>query len=362
MIVETAAARTGEDRRWTVSSTVHAGDARHDVWYRGAGELPGSFADMSVAAALIPSMRSGTDLQIPGGVVSARLLRSAPALQDIVHGWDTRFTPVAIRAAAGTSRDSTPKKGVGCFFTAGVDSFYTLLAHREEITHLIFVHGFDVPLANGPVRSQVAAAIRAIAAAMDKRLIEVETNLRDFSDRYARWDLHYHGAALASVAHLLAGTLSKAYIAASYAYSGLFPWGSHPSLDPLWSGDDLELVHHGCDTTRLQKVLTIAACDSAVRFLRVCYENRDGRYNCGACQKCLRTMASLRLAGVLDRCGTFPAALDVRAVAQARVPEQAWPFLRENLEAAETWGNDPALATALRKSLHASGVKRRWLR
>jgi hypothetical protein len=341
---------------------VHAGAARHDVWYRGVDELPGGFADMCVAAALIPSMRSGTDLHIRGGGVSARLLRSASALQDIVHAWDSRFTPVSIRAGTGPSFDSTQKNGVGCFFSGGVDSFYTLLKHRDEITHLIFVHGFDVPLANWPLRSQVAAAIRAIAAALDKRLIEVETNLRDFSDQYARWDLHYHGAALASVAHLLAGTLSKAYIAASYAYSGLFPWGSHPALDPLWSGDDLELVHDGCDTTRLQKVLTIAACDSALRFLRVCYENRDGRYNCGQCQKCLRTMASLRLAGVLDRCSTFPTPLDVRAVAQTRVPEQAWAFLRENLEAAETWGNDPALATALRQSLYGSGVKRRWLR
>lgn len=363
MIAQTGAARTGDDRRWTVPATIYVGAAQHNVWYRGVEELPGGFGDMCVAAALIPNMRSDTHLRIGDGV-SAGLLRSASAIQDVVHSWDASFKPVSISAETGSTIDGTRRDGVGCFFTAGVDSFYTLLKHRDEITHLIFVHGFDVPLANGVLRSQVAAALRSIAAALGKRVIEVETNLRDFSDRYARWDLHYHGAALASVAHLLRGTLGKVYIAASCASSGLFPWGSHPVLDPLWSGDGMEIVHDGCEATRLQKVLAIAACDTALRFLRVCFENRDGQYNCGRCAKCLRTMASLRLAGVLDRCSTFSAPLEMRAVAQTRVAEQAMAFLHENLEAAETWGDDPVLAAALRESLRhsldAGAPTRRW--
>ena len=36
--------------------------------------------------------------------------------------------------------------GVACFFSGGLDSFHTHLKHREEVTHIIFVYGFDIAL------------------------------------------------------------------------------------------------------------------------------------------------------------------------------------------------------------------------
>ena len=37
-------------------------------------------------------------------------------------------------------------------------------------------------------------------------------------------------------------------------YAHLGPLGSHPLLDPLWSSEDVELVHDGCEATRLDKL------------------------------------------------------------------------------------------------------------
>ena len=74
---------------------------------------------------------------------------------------------------------------------------------------------------------------------------------------------------------------------------------SHPALDPLWSTEAVEVVHDGAETRRVDKVAALAASPLALRYLRVCWENRGGAYNCGRCGKCMRTMVDLDLAGAL---------------------------------------------------------------
>jgi hypothetical protein len=127
-------------------------------------------------------------------------------------------------------------------------------------------------------------------------LIEIETNLRDTSDDYCPW-FQYHGAMLAAVSHMLAGQVERIYIPSSYTYEQLGDCGSHPFLDPLWSSGDLAFVHHGAETGRVAKVERISRSEVARRHLRVCWENVDEAYNCGRCEKCIRTSINLRIVG-----------------------------------------------------------------
>jgi CubicO group peptidase (beta-lactamase class C family) len=69
---------------------------------------------------------------------------------------------------------------------------------------------------------------------------------------------------LAAIGHLLAPAFERIYIAASVNYRDLFPWGTHPLLDPLWSSELLEFVHHGCAARRIEKLRFIAGFDAAV--------------------------------------------------------------------------------------------------
>jgi hypothetical protein len=150
---------------------------------------------------------------------------------------------------------------------------------------------------------------------------------------------------------LLSGQLKTMYLPATHTYAELFPCGSHPLLDPLWSTETLEIVHDGCEATRVEKVARIAQSGAALRYLRVCWENRDGAYNCGRCEKCLRTMISLRVAGALDRCATFDRPLDYGALSRLKLDAYKRPYFQENLEAVERGHQDPALAHGLRKLL-----------
>jgi hypothetical protein len=187
----------------------------------------------------------------------------------------------------------------------------------------------------------------------------VETNLHALRDGVVSWRL-YHGAALASVALLLAPRFHRVLIPASQSYADLFPLGSHPLVDPLWSTEDTELVHDGCEATRSERVARIAQSATALRWLRVCSEEAGEGDNCGRCEKCLRTMIGLRIAGALPRCAGFPQPLDLDAVTGMDVGNvHRRAFAEDNLRAAEARGDDPALAGALRACLARAGAPAR---
>ena len=79
----------------------------------------------------------------------------------------------------------------------------------------------------------------------------------------------------------------------------------NPLTDPMWSNAHLRLVHDGAEATRMPKVEAIGGSDVALRNLRVCYFNREGRYKCGQCEKCLRARVALRLCGAEERATSF---------------------------------------------------------
>jgi hypothetical protein len=115
-----------------------------------------------------------------------------------------------------------------------------------------------------------------------------------------------HGAALASVAMALDGFLGRALIAASTTYDQLYPWGSHPVLDPRWSTERLNVIHDGCEMGRIDKVRFVAQSQLVLDTLKVC-----PYYNCGMCLKCLPTIIDLMQAGVLERSATLPHEVDI---------------------------------------------------
>lgn len=349
LVGESSITRTGDVA--VVSAPIRIGKEIFDVWFRIEGGRVSQDSDAFLAAALLPAMKSAESLKLAGRV-SRTLIGNSSTIQNVVHKWFPEFNkiPVSSGDVADTIQNSQ-ERGVGCFFSAGVDSYYTLLKHREEITHLIYVHGFDIWLHEEEFRSAVLCEVRKVAQAFGKSLIFVETNIHEVSDQFADWGVHYHGAALASVALLLAPQLQTVYVPSSYAYDELFPWGSHPLLDPLWGTESLKIVHDGNEAGRIEKLALIAQSDIALRTLRVCLDRTDGAYNCGHCEKCIRTMINLHLSGVPPHSTTFSRELDLDAVANLVLEdEHALIFARENLRAAEA-KEDKELAKALQQAI-----------
>jgi hypothetical protein len=353
MIVIDEIESAAEEARAHLSGRIRVGRRAQRVWIRGPGPPCPTPGDALLIAALRTAALRGEDIRLEG-VASPRLLANVPRILDVYRSWDPGVSRIDVKTdAASPAPMPTVGRRAGSFFTAGVDSYYTYLRHQEEIEALVFVHGFDVRLGDARLRERVVAGLEKAASGLGRPLIEVETNLRDFLARQGdRWDLA-HGAALAAVGVGLSGFLSRLYIAASFRPSFLPPWGSHPDLDPLFGTERVEFVHDGCER-RLRKLERVVQCDVALDSLRVCWENRGGAYNCCRCEKCVRTMTTLAILGVLERCSCF-APLDLKRVRRPPGDETGLDFARQNLEDARRLGADPRLVEALERSLQSGG-------
>ncbi len=270
-----------------------------------------------LASVLLPCMRTGEDIIVEGSV-SNTLLENAEKIMDLVEKWNIGLNKIKILANKTNIENKTniANSKIACFFSAGVDSFYTYLKHRNstsKITELILIHGFDIPLHNEDLFVQTKNAVAKIAKEENANAINVETNAGEIVEKHLIWDFA-HGGALAGVALFLGQGLKKVYVSGGLKGDELFPYGTHPDLDKLWSTENTEIIHDGTEYNRLGKVLnSISKSELALSNLRVCPQNIKGQYNCGQCYKCLQTMIELVCAGVLDKAKTFPK-LDLDAV------------------------------------------------
>ncbi len=151
-------------------------------------------------------------------------------------------------------------------------------------------------------------------------------------------------------------------VPATHNYGILAPWGSHPLTDVLWSTESMRVIHYGAEVTRIQKIMReIAGSRVARDHLRVCWENRRGQSNCGECEKCIRTIVALKIAGVLEQCPSFDRLLRYADVAHMTF---ASPGIRlhmlYNYEAALAARADPLLIRALRRCVYPSLAWRCW--
>jgi hypothetical protein len=321
---------------------------------------PAPAAEPAFAATLLPAMAAGGRLELPLALDS-RLREALPDLQAALIGiaGSGPYAPLPVRAVeivdserpAARDVEAAGSRGVGLFFSGGVDSWSTLL-RRPEVTDLIYVHGFDIPLDRPDLSERVEQGLRGVADARGLAFHVVRSNLRDLHDRAVGWEIG-HGPGLAAVAHLFAPACRRMLIGSGVTYTEPVTRGSHPLVDHLWSSELCEIVNDGSHLTRAMKVREIAASPEALAVLRVCWR-RVEEYNCGRCEKCLRTMVALEAAGALGRCATFEGALDLDAVAALQLPSRELiPWWQDNLALASESGHADLVA-ALERCLESN--------
>ncbi|MBL8824985.1 MAG: hypothetical protein JNJ77_20525 [Planctomycetia bacterium] len=340
-----------------VAARLEAPPFLQELWYEVTGCEPVVDGTPFAIAALPLAMAKGWDLHCQAPV-SGRLLQSFHAIQTILQSWIPGTQ--RIHCSAPEHVFSQRHSAAGCFFSGGVDSYYTFLKHQQSITNHVFITGFDVPLSKPQLAQRISAEMKKIALGFQVNLIEVKTNLREFCDRFVSWRM-YHGAALASVAHLLGNRLGTMYLAATHTYADLFPCGTHPMLDPLWSSEAVEIIHDGCEATRFEKVAFLAQNPLALKSLRVCYRNKNNELNCGQCEKCLRTMISLYSLNVLDQCESFDKQLDPKLIARMRLGDnpRILMYVQENLEALKERRDSQHVISAVERSMRRPSMLRK---
>jgi hypothetical protein len=323
------------------------------LYYEAKGYELSSSADAFLVAALIPAMLSGGPLVVESPV-SRRLLEMLPDAQNLLNIWWPTLRPIEIKAEAAPTTTRGPGEGV--FFSLGVDSFYTLLQNQGSLTHLITVRGYDVADLEDRLWAEIVANSQRVADHFSVELVEIDTNVQDLRRKGAGW-MMIHGAALASVGHVLADHIGRATISASQMNFFLTPWGTHPMLDNLWSSDKVEISHFGA-VSRIKKTVALADESLALETMRVCLYSDGSQYNCGSCGKCIGVMLVLLARGKLERAETFPHRVDPNDIKKLNLstPWMAYYF-REILELLREGNEDPQLIGAVQRRLWKSQTK-----
>ncbi len=321
------------------------------LWFRMPGDWPATLSgDAFAVAAILPAMRLGVPLEIDADLpVSPVLLANLDRIQEVFRLWGPSFrqpfSVVPVRATAGQPRQRAVT-GIS-FFSGGIDGFYTLLKERERITHAVFSRGIDMQLDN-PVWNEAYARNAAWLEARGMPLVPIATNVRFVGHAFGIGWGTFFGAGLAAMGHALgAGSVA---IASGHTWRELWPDGSHPLTDPLWSSESTVMSHHGREAKRWQKLAVIAAEPGVLDVLRVCWQDRG--YNCGSCEKCLRTMVLLRILGLES--AAFPPLTSLRPLARLRPSDRSEACFVDEAWALAVARGDVAAAAALRTSL------RRW--
>jgi hypothetical protein len=292
--------------------------------------------------------------------VSTELLDGCTRIMEIYDAWSTALGDGLQRVPMTAATRPRPRTGraAGAFFSGGVDSTYSLLRNHDRypagdarrIKYLLLGHGLDVSLDDQALFARVLATARVFADAHGVDLIPVRTNVRAFTAGI-EWGRYAHGPCLAAIGHVLSPLLHTLYIASSYWFMTLKPWGSHPDIDARWSSERLEFIHHGLEATRADKIRRIAKSEVALRTLRVCWRNRDNEFNCGRCEKCLRTMFALSCCGILDAAATFPPRLEPELISGLHLKPSEVPFWEDNLRLAAGMAAEPRLVGAARQAV-----------
>jgi hypothetical protein len=303
-------------------------------------------------------MFAGEDLHIEAPV-SSRLLQSVPAIQKLICEWYRDFHTISAASTGLHEHAQTAERSAtGAFFSGGVDSVYTLVKNQAQISDLILVHGFENPVHDEERLVVTLRAVLPTVQRLDKKLLVVHTNLRKSVEQWMAslkkkykgsfFGFCYQGSILAAAGLCLQQMFGRIIFPASYTYETLVPYGSHPSLDPLWSTENLEFIHDGCEAGRLEKIKKISAqAPFAAQRLQVCEYTRAGETNCCRCDKCLRTMLALRLCGDLEQSITFRRPLDLRLVRQMPNPRRWQNEYRELLSESQRLG-ESEIADVLR--------------
>lgn len=311
-------------------------------------------ADAFVPALLIPCMHRGEALEIVPPV-STKLFSGLDTIQNIQSQWWPELRRVEVAANQTDGVEGRLPARAASFFSGGIDSFYTCLkhagnaepVHTPPLTHLVHMAGVERPLDESVDARDLHDDIRRAAAHYGLDVVIGRTNIRSIFR--LSWSRYYHGAGLSAIGHSLASGFSRVYIPSTHTFRDLFPWGSHPLVDPLWSSEQMEIVHDGCEVTRVEKTARVAADAFALEHLRVCLHNGAGPGNCGRCKKCIRTMVALEVLGVLPHAKSFPARLPDgfdRLLPLGEESDRA--FVEELVSFTEQRDPDNPLASALR--------------
>lgn len=341
----------GRSRLW------YAADAAH-------GEMFSPLSDAQLIGLLIPAMAEGGELHLEGAVSEPLLYHASGPLQSILRAIIPSLKAVTIRPREVYRHTGGRASGVASGFSAGIDSYCLLADHHFSpildaytLTHLIFSNVGSHGRGGEQLFHHRSSKLIPLTERLGLPLLKINSNLDDFyaerasgirSNETLGLFQQTHTLRNASVALLLQSGIGRYLFASTYTYADTFIGPScstaysDPVLLPMLCTDTLDACSTGSQYSRADKTLRVAEVPESYDSLDVCVnpDHAGPPTNCSTCWKCLRTLATLDIAGALER---YTASFDLAAYRKLRAgylagldPED--PFARDILHLARKRG------------------------
>ena len=205
-------------------------------------------------------------------------------------------------------------------------------------------------------------------ATLGVELVVVRTNLLEIYGRALQKQAF--GASITAPALVLGRLFSRYYVPSSYRFTHLsrFYDGSHPAFDHLLGTETMEVIHDGGTLTRVEKTLAVGRRPEAYGLLRACFERtgvqaeREAVANCCVCEKCIRTMTTLEIAGALREFRCFPQPLRLSAIRRLDYSHPSVRVFAEEIIALAARSGRRDIVRALRWAIVNSVLYRGWIR
>ena len=343
-----------------IDTEIRVGDEKFGLYFSSDGVQLRPCAEALIAATLLVAMKHRMGrIEIDDGV-DPEFLAGIEKVQDVFQSWKPNYGRVAILHAG--LKETVPQDGkTGLFFSAGVDSYYSYLIQPERIDALVHLEGVDLPLENHAFRRRVQENLAAISARFSVPILNIETNIRPFHEKFSNWGFS-HGSAMATISHLLSDDFSEMLIATSGNPRSRLPYGIHPDLDFNWSSAWMRIESDSFEVDRIEKSHFISQFAPVLDTLRVCLRTPTQKLNCGICEKCMRSMVYLQVTGDYDKYTVFEQPLDLNRLARyKRIGAPEYDQLYHALSELEANQRYPETARVLRKILYPPGWKQKLI-
>lgn len=310
-----------DNKQITYQVNVNSTKGSKVLWYslnESYENLLSDSSDPYLVGLLIPAMSVGEDIYVEGGVSERLLYNLSGPLQKILQHIIPSLRHINIYPAELYSSTNNRSPGVATGFSGGIDSFSVLADHHYsavlegfKITHLIFNNvgsgGGDEQLNLKrynrllPVTNRLGLPFVRINSNLNSFYIDYKENIR--SPKTRGLFQQTHTLRNASVALLLQSGIGRYMYASSAKYKDVFIGSTHTIgfsdtiTLPMLSTDAIDLFSVGNEYTKVEKTLQVAEITDSYKALDVCIIDSNGHTNCSKCWKCLRTLATLDIAG-----------------------------------------------------------------
>lgn len=322
----------------TISCDVVGTGLPGELWFRVPLPLKQYLAakrpDWIYTALLLPAMLRGADLIVDAPISDKLYFSISGDLQYVLKQQDKRLQNIAVRAGAHMGEGTYDGKAVGTGFSAGIDSFASILdntaselprSHRLSHLTVLNVGAMGPRDKAAPLFKKYVDRLWEFCNQSELGAVSVDSNLDDFYQGDFTYQQSHTIRGVAAIM-TLQGMFRRYYYSSGYEYSNYFIGPTHdmassdPIILPMLSTEQLEFISLGSRYSRLEKAIRVASYPESYKFLDVCVGNADGRAeqhkpNCSRCWKCGRQLLTLEALGKLD---IYNAVFDLATFKRAR--------------------------------------------